>query len=231
MKILQINLNRCRVAHDLLYHTAKEKEIDLCLVSEPNENITKEWGGHRDAKVWIVSGDLYVGRAGSGLGHSWIETRGMNIISCYMTPNQTEEELEEILESISETIRGSREKDILIGGDFNAKSPMWGSLRTDSRGAIVTEWIAQENLTVLNWGGIPTFRRRDQESQIDLTLCTGALGSKINWQVLEEEETGSDHQYIEIEIREGRDGDRDTRGEKHRMEYQNFSEREIYREY
>lgn len=186
MKILQINLNRCRVAHDLLYHTAKEKEIDLCLVSEPNENITKEWGGHRDAKVWIVSGDLYVGRAGSGLGHSWIETRGMNIISCYMTPNQTEEELEEILESISETIRGSREKDILIGGDFNAKSPMWGSLRTDSRGAIVTEWIAQENLTVLNWGGIPTFRRRDQESQIDLTLCTGALGSKINWQVLDE---------------------------------------------
>ncbi|KAI5735555.1 hypothetical protein M8J77_020038 [Diaphorina citri] len=203
-EIFRTMVNESREERTTKIGLAISGDIDLCLVSEPNDNRSKEWGGHKDAKIWIVEGSMYTQDSGSGNGLSWIETGNIRIISCYMSPNQEENELEDILESLSECIRQGSGKEILIGGDFNAKSPLWGSLRTDARGRIVAEWIASENLTILNWGGIPTFRRRDQESHLDITVCSSSLGNRIKWKILDNEETGSDHQYIEIEIEEQR---------------------------
>ncbi|KAK9709304.1 hypothetical protein QE152_g26700 [Popillia japonica] len=41
LKVLQTNLGRGRAAHDLAYATAKNKGVDIILVSEPNKTITK----------------------------------------------------------------------------------------------------------------------------------------------------------------------------------------------
>ncbi|KAK9745950.1 Endonuclease-reverse transcriptase [Popillia japonica] len=40
MKVLQVNLGRGRAAHDVLYATVCEKDIDIVLISEPNVKIS-----------------------------------------------------------------------------------------------------------------------------------------------------------------------------------------------
>jgi len=39
---------------------------------------------------------------------------------------------------------------ILVAGDFNAKSRLWGSPRTDARGNVLAEWAAELGLSILN---------------------------------------------------------------------------------
>lgn len=93
-------------------------------------------------------------------------------------------------------------KGTIIAGDFNAKSPAWNETRTDSRGRKLSEWIASENLIIHNNGNTPTFKRREQESIIDLTLSTDGISEQITaWKVLDDTENGSDHQYIYFETR------------------------------
>ncbi|RLU14683.1 hypothetical protein DMN91_013075, partial [Ooceraea biroi] len=41
---------------------------------------------------------------------------------------------------------------ILIAGDFNAKSALWGSPRSDGRGRLVEGWAADLGLCLLNTG-------------------------------------------------------------------------------
>ena len=41
MKILQLNLNHCEAAHDLLIQTARELQLDLIMISEPYKAVNK----------------------------------------------------------------------------------------------------------------------------------------------------------------------------------------------
>ena len=66
----------------------------------------------------------------------------------------------------------------------------------------MTEWLSEMNLTLLNRGGHPTFIRYNQQSYIDITLCTeGAARNVTSWRVSDEETFGW-HQAIEFEYRE-----------------------------
>lgn len=40
MKILQLNLNHCEAAQDLLMQTTRELRIDLVLIAEPYKHLT-----------------------------------------------------------------------------------------------------------------------------------------------------------------------------------------------
>lgn len=40
MKILQLNLNQCKAAHDLLMQTIREQKLDLALLAEPYKLLT-----------------------------------------------------------------------------------------------------------------------------------------------------------------------------------------------
>ncbi|GBM99773.1 hypothetical protein AVEN_101023-1 [Araneus ventricosus] len=85
------------------------------------------------------------------------------MISVYCPPS--EELGENINEIITLLLRFSQEK-ILIFGDFDAKSSIWGPRNTDKRGNIVHDLINQFDLVVIN----------DRDS---LTLFNGPCG--INW--------------------------------------------------
>lgn len=78
------------------------------------------------------------------------------IVSGYISPNSTREEFLEYLDELDEIIDRMREHPMLIGGDFNSKSTLWGSNRTDGRGALVEEWAAQNDLRLINVGNEPT---------------------------------------------------------------------------
>ena len=47
LRFLQVNLNRCRTAQDLLAQGAHEKKIDVIILSEPNKAIT-------DENIWVT---------------------------------------------------------------------------------------------------------------------------------------------------------------------------------
>lgn len=111
------------------------------------------------------------------------------------------EDLEETIQEIENLIRANR-SEAIIAGDFNAKSPQWGMDYTDARGSKMTEWIAANNLIVLNEGNTPTFVNRNYGSILDITLSTEKIRPFITgWKVLEEESL-SDHKYIMFEVHE-----------------------------
>lgn len=97
-----------------------------------------------------------------------------------------------------------RNEKLIFYGDFNAKSYMWGSLKTDVRGDILKEWIIENNLLILNEGNKPTFVREDTSSIIDLTFAINNMAEDVQSWVVGEEETLSDHMYIRIELTWGR---------------------------
>jgi hypothetical protein len=85
--------------------------------------------------------------------------------------------------------------------DSNAHSRIWYNNYDDNRGDIINEFIAQNNLIILNNNiNCPTFETSRGQSSIDLTLASLSLTTKIsNWKVSEEDSL-SDHKYILFSI-------------------------------
>lgn len=120
-------------------------------------------------------------------------------MSCYISPSIDNEAVLEILDETGDTIK-RRDSPIIVGGDFNAASTMWGSRRTNTRGNLLEEWAAECDLRVVNVGCTPTCVRPQGESIVDVTWSSPDTIDKIrNWSVVDTE-TLSDHNYIVFEI-------------------------------
>lgn len=92
------------------------------------------------------------------------------------------------------------QKNVIIGGDLNAKSPIIGASTSNSRGKILEDWISAGNYTVLNSSNAPTFRSHIGVSVIDFTLCSPSITKYVgNWRLAEDEENISDHVTIYFE--------------------------------
>lgn len=203
MKIIQVNLNRSRNAHDLLDATAYAAKADLLLVSEPNRGVAArgDWLSDvaRDAAIRVISKETKVVRSGSGQGYAWAELDEMVVVSVYLSPNDSLQEMVDSLDSLSDFCH-QQTKGLLIGGDFNAKSPAWTGGPADRRGRVVMDFAGSLDLTLLNDGVTPTWEARGLRSIIDLTFASVGIARKVQqWRVLDDE-TLSDHRYIAVEI-------------------------------
>uniref|UniRef100_A0A6M2DQW1 Putative 115 kDa protein in type-1 retrotransposable element n=1 Tax=Xenopsylla cheopis TaxID=163159 RepID=A0A6M2DQW1_XENCH len=199
IRILQGNLNRCSLAQNLLRQRVYEDRIDVCIISEQYQYLyDRSW--HSDtsntAAIWIVNKQVMVSDRGYGDGYAWIKIRGTYIMSVYLSPNDSISEFRQKLADIENTIRGFTDE-VIVAGDFNAKSPEWGTDFSDTRGNEVADLIARLDLTVLNIGATSTFRRPGfRESVLDITLASSKIANKVqDWNV-SEQYTGSDHQSI-----------------------------------
>lgn len=213
LKYLQVNLGRGREAQDLLMQTAVERKVDVLLISEQYRKPElgcwfQDVSGR--AAISVLNRELRVKEVGEQASNFvWIDVGGMRIYSCYFSPNDQNEEFARQLDELEESLRMAR-CELLIAGDFNCKSPEWGSRRLDARGALLSEMIARLDLVILNEGNDFTFRRGDTGSVIDITLSTGGVAAGASaWRVLEEI-TLSDHQYIEFHTRLQRNSNRST---------------------
>ena len=59
---------------------------------------------------------------------------------------------------------------LLIVGDSNAHSTLWGSQENNTRGDIWEQYVVHNNLSILNQGDSPTFSNHIGSSCIDLSL-------------------------------------------------------------
>lgn len=201
IQVLQINLGRGREAQDLLMQTAVEKEVDLLLICEQYQKVeTAMWYQDQTAKsaIMVRNRSLRVGRiCEESSGFTWIETEGLRIYSCYYSPNDQYDKFLRDIDELERSMRTAKLK-LLMAGDFNSKSPEWGSDRLDKRGIAVSEMIARHNLVARNEDQAYTFRRRDTGSVVDVTFT--AMDTDINNWTVNKDITLSDHQYITYDI-------------------------------
>ena len=188
---------------DLLIATAQQWDIDVAIICEPNIRYCRDkWPLDNDQTVAIrpFGGRIHPSRVGKGNGYVWLETSECLTIGAYFSPNREIEHLRSLLHDIKITIRGTR-KPVILAGDLNAKSPMWGSRIENDRGTMVAEWLVGSGLSVANEGDMPTFERNGSSSVIDITLVTQSIAGRLSgWEVQTDIENLSDHHYITFSL-------------------------------
>ena len=206
--IIQVNLNHSASAQDLLLQAMAERGLGpLAVVAEPYR--VPQHNGTGD-----TTGRAAIFRAGSndspairtietGQGFVIVKWGEMYVAGLYASPNAPVSS-QKMLDEIRDRVAPFMAKDILILGDLNAKSTLWGSPRTNARGEIVAEWAAELDLQLLNEGRKSTCVRWQGESIVDLTWASPSVARKVKqWEVMEDTETSSDHRYILISLKPG----------------------------
>ncbi|GBO11879.1 Retrovirus-related Pol polyprotein from type-1 retrotransposable element R1 [Araneus ventricosus] len=149
-----------------------------------------------------------------------IRVRGKNIlvISCYGPPK---ENINELLEELDECLTFTHDH-LLLTGDFNAKSPLWGGSIEDERGRQLLEFILSKGLAVVNEeDSPPTFDGGRGMSWVDITFSDPCLLQDIfKWQV-DAEPSCSDHHSISFSLFNTHSPSRATR--RFRLNYINLA--------
>ncbi|XP_076660107.1 uncharacterized protein LOC143363394 [Halictus rubicundus] len=159
------------------------------------------------AAIW-ATGHNGVSRQEDGdkVGEDFVSVRIKNIsfISIYLSPNTTEDayalKIERILEFVKQ--EKSKGRSIIIGGDFNARSPAWGSEEQNSKGTILLDALLSCEIAPLRPRGGSTSERGRSVSYLDFLAATpdlvrndGLLSRVLNT------ETASDHKCILSELK------------------------------
>ena len=72
---------------------------------------------------------------------------------------------------------------VVLCCDANAHHCQWGSADINKRGESVFNFITTNNLFICNKGNMPTFRTKDREAVIDITLTNFRSDYVLNWRV------------------------------------------------
>lgn len=202
MRILQLNLNHCEAAHDLLMQSVRELELDLVLIAEPYKHLsTQPWESDSTSKAVIWScGKLPFQNAvdNSNAGFVAVSVEGIRFYSCYAPPSLSTVEFTAFLDQLTEDAKHYHP--VAIAGDFNAWAVDWGSKHTNARGKELLEAFSTLDVVLLNSGDTPTYTKGDASSIVDLTFVSSSLArGNLNWKVMDAY-TASDHNAILWEI-------------------------------
>lgn len=180
MKFLQINLNHCKVAQDLLRQRAVEEKVDIALVSDPHVVPSDDCSwlascGTRKATMWLASCEVTVSEVYRDPEFVSARLNGVHVISCYASPNRTAVEFSDFLQRVENHVRTvGHGVPIIVAGDLNARSAMWGDWCQESRGSDLNSLFNSLGLVVLNEGSSPTFVGRGRGSIVDITAAPRA---------------------------------------------------------
>ncbi|XP_033253052.1 uncharacterized protein LOC117192470 [Drosophila miranda] len=178
MKVMQLNLNHCAAAQDLLSQSLRELAIDLAILSEPYQ--TRESPGFilddtKKAAIWLCGATpLQLSLSSAAAGFVRAKVGGT-------------------LDNLAADARGRHP--VAIGGDFYAWAEEWGSVATNARGRALLEIIAPLDIALLHEGNQHTFSRAGIGSVIDLTFVSSSLFNSSGWSI-SNIYTGSDHRAI-----------------------------------
>lgn len=203
IKCIQININHCEAAQDLLSQITREQKADVVLISEQYKTPTGNGNWVEDktskAAIWACGTlpfELKSNRQHEGFVHARI--RGIHFYSCYIPPSARLEEFEDVLDHLTRDAIGKTP--IIIGGDFNAWAVEWASKRTTPKGMAVLEAFARLDLVLLNQGNVDTFSKEGRGSKVDITFASRALSRIMHWRVADMY-THSDHRALIYETR------------------------------
>ena len=109
--------------------------------------------------------------------------------------------LEKVIKHMTDLVTFAKGRQIIIGGDTNAHSTLWGSPSNNNRGDVLEEFLFRHNIAVLNNGSEPTFQTVRAQSIIDVTFSSlGLLDVIQDWGVMKEDFL-SDHRCVSFRLR------------------------------
>ena len=128
-----------------------------------------------------------------------VKRTAITVISAYFSPSSPEPSNEALTALITQI-----NTPVLFLGDINAHSPIWGSRNTSARGYVFQEFLADQNLVVLNTGQNTRFNPRlDQnDTAIDISCCSARIERFFDWSI-ENDPLFSDHYPIVINLGSG----------------------------
>ena len=120
----------------------------------------------------------------------------LTVCSIYLSPSHTYDatELADLIDQLPPPV--------LLLGDFNAHSTLWGGRNTDTRGKVIEDIMLKYNLSLLNNGSTTYLHPATGSlSAIDLSICDPGLYLDYEWSV-HDDLCGSDHFPIVIKTNE-----------------------------
>lgn len=207
MKILQINLNHCTLAHEMLAQTAAELKADIVLISEPLRNPGQWlWAKKGRAAIWMTGqNNLKSMEDGNIEDEDFAAVRVGNciIISIYFSPSLSTGNYSARIKRLMNYIKKQKRegKDVVVAGDWNASSPAWGAEKQNLRGVILLQELTRANILPIIPKGGPTFLKGNRKSNVDFLATTTNLQRENNTvsRILNRE-SFSDHRYIFTQI-------------------------------
>lgn len=122
--------------------------------------------------------------------------------SCYCSPNVSQGDFQYFVGGLAAGIDSTgRAKYVAIAGDYNAKSPAWGSRVLDDRGAVLMDPALEKGLAPVNSVGRATFERNGRRSKIDCVLINPEAHGRLTFSRVLADYTASDHLYLLHEFR------------------------------
>lgn len=211
-KILQINLQNSRAATALAAKTIEESSFDMACLQDAyiNENnqlygFPRSWptysSENHNCHIIIRNTEIVHIQAHSTTDSIFanIQTKehSLTLGSTYIPPSH---DLQTSLSSWSKD-KNLHNSNLLLLGDFNAHSTLWGYDSEDARGEVIQDLLSFQDLIVLNNpNSPPTFETSRAKGWPDLSLCSPTLHDIVtSWEVLEETSL-SDHKYISVSI-------------------------------
>lgn len=208
LRILQANLNHCKVAQDLLMKFMQEEAIDVAILSDPyriRDNGCDSLADTASGRAAILVPGKQVTVCNVIRDAEFVSARvgGYQFYSCYATPNPaTRDMFGSLLLRLENSVRTvMHDTPVVVAGDFNARSAAWGDRVTTSRGEELCDLFGCLQLTVLNEGSTPTFTRGGG-SMIDVTAASERVRC-LSWSVLGDTFNNSDHNYIRFDLDSG----------------------------
>ena len=115
------------------------------------------------------------------------------VINVYISPNEglNPNSLQRLIDNIN--------KPIVLIGDFNAWSPLWGSSKYNKKGKVISDFIQTNNLILLNGNNPTHFSTHSSLTSVDVSICSPALFISSSWNI-DSFLRGSDHFPIFIEF-------------------------------
>lgn len=143
-RVLQFNMNHSGGAQDLALQVIDEDQNDLGCFSEPwRIPVNSAWFGSVSGRAAIYCNTSDIGRKCRLVTalDDWVAVSVGNIyiISCYLSPNESISSFNLTLEKISGFIKSKSDR-VLLCGDFNARSVVWGCHSGNRRDSIMVEW-------------------------------------------------------------------------------------------
>ncbi|KAL0811348.1 hypothetical protein ABMA28_009758 [Loxostege sticticalis] len=90
--------------------------------------------------------------------------------------------------------------ELIICTDSNAHHTLWSSVKNNTRGEELVNYLISTKLTLINIGSEPTFVNSRSQTIIDLTLATEAISNLISDWHVSREASCADHRWIRFNL-------------------------------
>ncbi|XP_018362911.1 PREDICTED: uncharacterized protein LOC108761074 [Trachymyrmex cornetzi] len=176
-----------------------ERDMGIAVVAEPYRipNGHPHWAGSRNGTVAITWRQTT-----TPLACTPMEDGETILIGVYLSPNIDLAQFDQGLDELEGHVRRYMGRPLIVAGDFNAKTALWGSPITNTRGRMLEKRAVTMGLCCLNRGNTSTCVRSTEESIVDIMFANSLTVKRVSdWRVLPLE-TMADHLYIEATLGE-----------------------------